>query len=195
MAGKIKDNVAATPPKTAWGGFFKLLLALLLMLMLAGGAFWLGVYLNFIDLDKLADDWKLYDKPVIGRFFSKPQPVLPPAEDTEASAALPVQSAPLTPPVKAPIETNPSAATEEVTEKSVKGRQMEEAKRASKLARLYTNMKPEEAANILNQLDDSIVLAILNKMEEDQAAKILATFDAGRAARLTEAMLKKKQDM
>jgi flagellar motility protein MotE (MotC chaperone) len=43
---------------------------------------------------------------------------------------------------------------------------------------------------ILNQLDDTTVLAILNKMEDDQVAKILAAFDANRSAQLTQAMFK-----
>ena len=50
-------------------------------------------------------------------------------------------------------------------------------------------MKPEEAVPILTQLDDSTVVAVLNKMEEDQAAKILAQFDPAKAAQISQAML------
>jgi len=46
---------------------------------------------------------------------------------------------------------------------------------------------------ILNQLDDSIVLAIFSKMEEEQVAKIMAQLDPKRTARLTQEMLKGRQ--
>jgi flagellar motility protein MotE (MotC chaperone) len=68
----------------------------------------------------------------------------------------------------------------------------DEAKRISRLARLYGEMKADEAVPIINQLDDSTVLAIFGKMEDGQVAKILAQLDARRAARLTQNMLKGK---
>ena len=60
----------------------------------------------------------------------------------------------------------------------------------AKVSRIYSGMKPVEAAAILNDLDDKTVLAVLQKMDEDQVAKVLALMDAKRAAVLSKMLLK-----
>lgn len=68
----------------------------------------------------------------------------------------------------------------------MKDREAAERKRVSKLARLYNEMKPADAAAAMDQLDDDTCVAILQRMDEGQAAKVLAEFDPSKAARLTK---------
>jgi len=58
-----------------------------------------------------------------------------------------------------------------------------------KLARLYSVMRPQDAASALSKLNDDVVVEILSKMEERKAAKILAAMGPDRAADLTAKML------
>ena len=53
-------------------------------------------------------------------------------------------------------------------------------------------MKPEEAAAVFRNLEDDQVIPILARMDEEAASKALATMEPKRAARLTQAMIKKK---
>ena len=62
-----------------------------------------------------------------------------------------------------------------------------------KLARLYSVMRPQEAASALSKLDDDVVIGILSKMEERKAARILAAMGPDRAADLTAKMLSVKR--
>lgn len=64
----------------------------------------------------------------------------------------------------------------------------------SKVSRVYSDMKPEEAVGIFNGLDDQTVVALLQKMNEDQAAKILARMDAQRAGILSKELLQYKNN-
>ena len=66
------------------------------------------------------------------------------------------------------------------------------AKVYSKLSKLYGSMKPEEAVAVFNNLEDEQVIMILARMEEEAAGKVLATIEPKRAARLTQAMIKRK---
>ncbi len=59
----------------------------------------------------------------------------------------------------------------------------------SKLSRVYSAMKPEEAVAILNGLDDKTIVAILQKMKEEQAAKILARMDSQQAGSISRELL------
>lgn len=56
---------------------------------------------------------------------------------------------------------------------------------AVRLAKMYENMKPAQAAPILSALEMKIVLDILGRMKEREAARILAKMDAGLAARIS----------
>jgi len=66
------------------------------------------------------------------------------------------------------------------------------AKVYSKLSKLYGSMKPEEAVAVFNHMEDEQVIMILARMEEEAAGKVLATIEPKRAARLTQAMIKRK---
>ena len=70
----------------------------------------------------------------------------------------------------------------------MKQREAEEKKRVSKLARLYNQMKPKDAAKAMDQLDDDMCIAILQRMDEAVVAKIMTEFDEGKTARITRIM-------
>ncbi|SHI67481.1 MgtE intracellular N domain-containing protein [Propionispora hippei DSM 15287] len=210
MADKIKPKIkqetkqeVAQPvqKKKRFVGVFKLIAMFLVLLMLASAAFAAGVYFKIFDLQHIASQWGLDKYPLIGHYFEQPKTNFETVDEEQASSEQP----PVTPqePVKEPqpdSQNTQSAATVDPAktlldkEKLEKARQQEEAKRAGKLARFYGNMKPDEAAAIMKQLDDSTIIAILNKMEEDQAAQVLAKFDAQRAANLTDQMFKGRKD-
>jgi len=61
----------------------------------------------------------------------------------------------------------------------------EQEEAASRLAKMYEAMKPDKAANILAAMDRDVCLAILARMKERQAARVLSYMDAGLAAQLS----------
>ena len=91
-------------------------------------------------------------------------------------------------PIKKEEESKPIVLTQEEIEKKQKEEEAAERKRVSKLAKLYNEMKPEAAADIMTDLDDEIAVAVLQKMDESQAAKVLASLDPVHSARLTRSI-------
>lgn len=195
---QIKLNIS-TPEKSKkkLGTIFKLLLVIIILLLIAATGFAAGIYLNLIDKEGLTKSWKLNEYPIIGQYFSQPKTNFETVElEEEQSQVSPSFESKVTPPVMAIASEVPTTTRGKIDDselqKQAKLKQQEEAKRISKLARLYGGMKPDEAVAILKELDDSSVLDILNKMEDEQASKILALFNPGRAAVLTQAMLRGK---
>ena len=56
---------------------------------------------------------------------------------------------------------------------------------ATRLAKMYEAMKPDQAATILSAMDMDVILEIMTRMKERQAAKILASMDAVLAAQIS----------
>lgn len=54
-----------------------------------------------------------------------------------------------------------------------------------RLAKMYENMKPGQAAPILSNLEMNTILDIMHRMKEREAARILANMDAVLAARIS----------
>ena len=185
-------------PKSKFGLVFKVMVVGLALCILIAIGFAAGVYLKFIDVEKLATELNVSQYPVVGRFFPKTnfEPVELEEDKTAAQPAAPGPQTPLVqsqqPPVSASAmqPANPNLITKEDLEKQAKLQQQQEAKQIAKLARLYSGMKPEAAVAIMKELSDSTVIAIFGKMEEEQVSKILSLFDTQRAARLSEDMLK-----
>lgn len=182
------------PPKRS---LFRKVMPAFIFLVLLGMAFAGGVYLNYIDLSKAAQ--QMQQIPIFGKYVPQPKtnfetvPVdqdaqlpLPNSQETQQQSPNQLQNP--SSGESSPEGKKPSATVD--LEKEIKLRQQEENKKISKMARLYANMKPEEAASIMKQLDDDAIIAVLNRMEEEQAAKIFALFDAGRAARLSQSMMR-----
>jgi flagellar motility protein MotE (MotC chaperone) len=61
----------------------------------------------------------------------------------------------------------------------------ERERSASRLAKMYENMKSAQAAPILSALDMDIILDIMARMKEREAARILSDMDTELAARIS----------
>lgn len=207
---KMTSASEPQPKKRRIVSIFKWIAIGLVLVMLAGAAFAAGVYFKIFDLQHIGKQWGLDKYPLIGQYFEQPKTNFETVDgSTAAQETANMQTTPAQPTPQQPVQSQPPAGqtppgtaptlqqngmnqpqTVVDKEKLEKARQQEEAKRAGKLAGYYSSMKPEEAAAIMNELDDYTVLAILNKMEPDQAAQILAKFSAQRAATLTDQMFK-----
>ena len=188
---KAVPGQQAAPKKTMWlriKAMLRFLPKIILLLILVIGGFFLGIYLRIFDTNTINEKMELYKYPIIGDYFVKPDK---PVKSEEIQQPEPVDKK------VADVKISPDKAltadpskpvvlTKEEIEKQMKLRQAEEKKRISKLARLYGQMKPKEAVDILDKLDDNMVVAILQKMEEPQMSKLLTTFDSERSAQLTK---------
>jgi len=56
------------------------------------------------------------------------------------------------------------------------------------LAKIYGTMKPKEAAKLLDNLDDKLVMGIISTMTPDEAAAILSLMEVKKAAKISEAL-------
>lgn len=185
-------------PKSRFSTIFKALSIFMALCILIAIGFAAGVYLKFIDVEKIARDANLAQYPVVARFLPKTnfEPVEL-EEETTSQPVIPIEPKQIQPPITSPLPnsqlTGSNVITKEELEQQAKIKQKEEAKRISKLARLYGGMKPETAVAIMKDLDDPTVIAIFGKMEEEQVSKLLGLFDSTRAARITQDMLRGSQ--
>ena len=191
LPDKAVPGQKAAPKKTMWlriKALLRLLPKIILLLILVIGGFFLGIYLRIFDTNTINEKMELYKYPIIGDYFVKPdKPVK--SEDIQQPEPVDkkVTDAKINPDKALSADpSKPVVLTKEEIEKQMKLRQAEEKKRISKLARLYGQMKPKEAVDILDKLDDNMVVAILQKMEEPQMSKLLTTFDSERSAQLTK---------
>ncbi len=74
------------------------------------------------------------------------------------------------------LETNLEESWEEIEDREERIRQ---------IARIYSQMKPDEAATVLTELDDDLVIELVLRWEDRFAARVLAEMDSQRSARLT----------
>ena len=182
--------MAAKKKKKKGSKIVKVLLVIFLLLVLIIGGFALGVYLQLIDTQEANKQLKLYDLPVIGEYFVRPAPS---EEDMEK---MPVEDAKpdkdkgkdVKKDDKDKKESKKIVITKEEIEKQMKQREAEEKKRVSKLARLYNQMKPKDAAKAMDGLDDDMCIAIMQRMDEAVVAKIMTEFDEAKTARITKIM-------
>lgn len=152
---------------------------LLLVLVIAG--FFLGIYLQIFDSDEMNKKLGLYNMPVVGQFFAKPvdnESSVPDEKDVQETDKVKKDSE----------KSKPVKLTQKEIDKLTQQRQADEKKRVSKLARLYNEMKPADAAKILETMDNDIVIAIFQRMDESQVSQILTEFDPDRAATISKIM-------
>lgn len=201
-APKEKQEAQNLPQKSR-GCLLKLIIVVILLALLTGAIFSVASYLGFIDVQNIKKEigqrYELHKYPVIGRYFPEEF-----NSDSETGVDTNFETVPLEeePPSQKGKEPSPAVLpsaeqqrkdnvlTLEDIAKEEQKKQTEAAKRISRTARLYGEMKPKDAAAVMKDLDDKTVLVIFSKMEDSQVSKILALFDAERAARLTEDMLK-----
>jgi hypothetical protein len=156
--------------------------------VLIAGGFALGVYLQLIDTQEANEKLKLYDLPVIGEYFVRPAPSEEDMDKMPVEDAKPDKDKDVKKDDKDKQESKKIVITKEEIEKQMKQREAEEKKRVSKLARLYNQMKPKDAAKAMDELDDDMCIAILQRMDEAVVAKIMTEFDEGKTARITRIM-------
>ncbi len=63
--------------------------------------------------------------------------------------------------------------------------------RYKKMMKLYKSMRPEEAAKLLDKLDEDIVFEMLNQMDQKTAAKLIPYLNQSRVLKWTRLTLKK----
>lgn len=158
----------------------KLLLMLFLLLVLIIGGFALGIYLRLFDTQEANETLGLYNLPIVGQYFVKPAPTQEDMENTPLEDVKPDKDE--------KKQSKKVTISKKEIEAQMKEREAAEKKRVSKLARLYNEMKPKDAAEAMDSLDDDLCIAILQRMEEGNAAKVLSQFEASKTARLTQIM-------
>ena len=167
-----------TEKKSGGKKIFKIILMLFLLLALVIGGFALGVYLRIFDTAEMNEKLGLYKLPVVGEYFVKPAP---PQEEMEEKPLEDVK-----PKTEEKKQSKKITLTKKEIEEQMKQRESAEKKRVSKLARLYNGMKPKDAAEAMDALDDDLAVTILQKMDEGTASKVLSEFEPAKAARLTQ---------
>ena len=189
MAKKKKSGI--------FGKLLKLFLFLFLLLVLVAGGFALGVYLQVFDTNEVNEKLELYKLPVVGEYFPVP-PGAETEEPEEEEKLVPKEEKPAAQqeekkPKEEAKQSKPVTLTKEEIERQTKEREAAEKKRVSKLARLYNEMKPQEAADAMASLDDDLTVAILQSMDISNAAKTLSKMEPDKTARLTRIMYEGKQ--
>lgn len=198
------------------------LFLIVFMALLGVSAFAASIYFGVLDNEKVQwvnEKVGLYKLPLIGagqdfEYFAvpegvvwppppKPEPKPEPKVDGEVVAqnnSQPQQTQPVAPapqpkpePKKEDAKSKDVKVSQKEIEEQMKAREAAEKKRISKLARIYDNMKPEEAAKALGDVNLDTVVLILQKMDESNAGQIIAKMDPSRAARVTQMMFDGQQ--
>lgn len=176
------ETEKTTAPPSRKKRILKIAAIVLLLLLLIVGGFVVGIYLRIFDTNEVNEKMGLYNLPIIGQYFVKPVP----KNSKDDIASTPASLVEDTKPTEDKKTSKPVVLTKAEIDKQTKEREAEERKRLSKLARLYNEMKPEEAADIIDALDDNTAIAILKKMDEGQSAQIMTKLDPSKAARFTK---------
>jgi hypothetical protein len=103
---------------------------------------------------------------------TQPSPVVPAPSASPAAGAAPAPPLPL--PIPRLISATPTA--DQLSYKQV--------------ARILSNMNPQDAVKILGYLEDSHVEGVLNELGVRQAASLLSQLPTERAARLSERLMR-----
>ena len=83
--------------------------------------------------------------------------------------------------------------TVQTLDKLVKQQENQEKAQLSELVKIYENMKPQEAAQILATLNPRITLALVGHMRGSKASAILANLPPAQAGQITTALAQKIQ--
>lgn len=196
--------------ETTGSKLLKIAIIFFLLTVFIVGGFALGLYFKLYDMEQVNEKLGLYEYPVLNWYFEKPLSVIAAEEQSALEKA--VEEAQAAEAAKKAQEEEkriaeekakekekeledaangiekPKPLTKEELTKQIQERRAAEKKRVTKLARLYENMKPADAATILGDLEDDIVIDIFNRMDEGKVSKILNEFDESRSARLTRIM-------
>lgn len=69
----------------------------------------------------------------------------------------------------------------------------EESKRINNLVKLYENMKPKDAARILNELELGVLMGVVQRMNVRRLAPVLAAMKADKARAVTRALAQREK--
>jgi len=179
-----------------------ILIGLVLLTVLVVGAFAAAIKFEVLDTEDIAmlnEELGLYRLPFVGngRYFEVPEGVEwpPPEPEPEPIKEEPKPEEKVEPPKEKPKPKEEKKKEEKPKEVKVDKkaideqkakREAEEKKRVTRLARIYENMKPEQAANALVNVDWDTTVLIFQRMNEDSVAQILAKMEPEAAAQLTE---------
>jgi flagellar motility protein MotE (MotC chaperone) len=67
----------------------------------------------------------------------------------------------------------------------------DEEQKLKHLIKIYSAMKPPKAASLIEKLDIKLAIELLSKMKGDNVGSILSLVDVGKAAKISEGLLKK----
>lgn len=190
-----------------------LLVIFFLLLLTVGGAA-AAIYSQLVNEEQI--QWAnetagLYKLPLVGagemfEYFTVPEGVVWPEPEEEPEdngddanknspklAAGSPQSSGAATPQPEPKKSKDVKISRKEIEAKMQEREAAEKKRISKLARIYDNMKPEEAAEALDGVDLDTVVLILQKMNESNAAQVLAKMEPLQAAQVTQMLFEGTQ--
>ena len=179
-------------------------LVLFILLVLAVGGVFAAVHFDYLDRAVIDEklQWAnekvgLYKLPLVGyggmfEYFEVPEGVIwppPPEPEPEPEEATVAANTPAPTPPPEPRKSKEVKISQKELEAQAAAREAAEKKRISKLARIYDNMKPEEAAKALDSVNIDTVVLILQKMDESNAGKVLAKMDSAHAAQITQMLM------
>lgn len=120
---------------------------------------------------------------VAGSLFKKEETKKKATKKTESPIMSTTSTTPIT--IPGPIPETPTSSVAVVAQSSD-----EAEKKASDLAKVYSNMDSDDAVKIFKNMTDDQVIVILKKMRGTAASDILAEMDSSRAARITSKIMK-----
>lgn len=190
--------------KSKIGGFISKIINfaifLVLLTILAVGGFIAGIYFEVIDkemTEPVNEVLQLWKYPILDQYFEKPEgyvepePEPEPEPKTEEVAVAPVAPAPQ--PKPEPKKSKEVKVSQKDIERQMQEREAAEKKRVGKLARIYQNMKAEQAAEALGYVDVDTAVIIMQKMNEDAVGQILAKMEPTLAAQITQMLFEGTQ--
>lgn len=188
--------------KSIFRRLLTLLIVLVVLLAIAIGALVACVHFEVVERSEvdekvqwLNENVGLYKLPLVGanemfEYFLVPEGVIwpPPPEPEPEPEPDPAttQQQPQPQPANVPKKSKEVKISQKEIDAQAKVREAAEKKRITKLARIYDNMKPEEAAKALDSVSLDTVASILQVMDESNAGQILAKMDPVQAARVTQ---------
>ncbi len=84
------------------------------------------------------------------------------------------------------------AKQEAMDDKRKKNRTAEEDAKIKMLGKVYSSMKPKQAAAIINKMDIEVIQKVFSQMKGEQIGSILSYVDQDRAALISEKLAEKK---
>lgn len=183
-----------------------ILIVFFILFLLTIGAAAAAIYFEVVSDDQVQwanENFGLYRLPLVGagetfEYFTVPDGVVLPETEQEENKQTTTTTATVA------SKTDDKKNADDAKKKEVKisrkdveaqmaAREAAEKKRISKLARIYENMKPEDAAKALDGVELDAIVLILQKMNESSVANILSKMEPLMAAQITQMLFEGNQ--